>query len=160
MKNMSQKEKEIQEIFQHIQKIRQEQNVDSTRNELEPLDIIKNQTDKIAGELSEEDFSPEDVFEIVGTVTETQQELEEPVSKMSLNIGSAGVCDICGEKIIFEKNLAGLVVRDKFFACEICCQDASKVDLDTWTESKNAKPEDVRPIAFWLMQIKNKNRLI
>ena len=160
MKIMSRKEKEIQEIFQHIQRIRQEQNIDYTHNKLDPLDIIKNQTDKIAGELSEEDFSPEDVFEIVGPVLETQQELEEPVSKMSLSLGSAGVCDICGEKIIFEKNLAGLVVRDKFFACETCCQDASKADLDTWTESKNAKPEDVRPIAFWLMQIKDKNRLM
>ena len=160
MKIRSQKEKEIQEIFQHIKKIRHEQNVDSRLNELNPLEIIKSQTGKIAGELSEEDFGPEDVFEIVGPVIETQQESKGPVSKMSLNFGSVGICDICGEKIIFEKNLAGLVVNDKFFACETCCQDASKVDLDNWTESKNAKPENVRPIAFWLMQIKNKNRLM
>ena len=160
MVNMSQKQKDIQEIFQHIQKIQQEQGVDSTNSELEPVDIIKNQTGKIAGELSEEDFGPEDVFEIVGPVIETQQETQEPVSKMALDIGSAGLCDLCGEKIIFEKNLAGLVISDKFFACERCCKNSSKTDLDSWTESKGANPGDVRPVAFWLMQIKNKNRLI
>ena len=156
MVNISQKQKDIQEIFQHIQKIQQEQKFESTINEIEPVDLIKNQTGKIAGELSEEDFGPEDVFEIVGPVVET----EDSVSKMALNFGSAGICDICRERIIFEENLAGLVISEKFFACEKCCQNASKADLDTWTESKGVKPEDVRPIAFWLMQIKNKDRLI
>ena len=52
MENASQKQKDIQEIFQHIQKIQQEQGVDSTDNDLEPVDIIKNQTGNIAGELS------------------------------------------------------------------------------------------------------------
>jgi len=155
MENAPHKNKDIQEIFQHIQKIRQNQGIDSKNCELKPIDLIKNQTGNIAGELSEEDFGPEDVFEIVGPVVE-----EEPVSKMALNVGSADICDICGEKIIFEKNLAGLVINDKFFACEKCCQVTSKKNLDSWTESKNAKPEDVRPIAFWLMQIKNKDRLM
>ncbi len=158
MKDLSQKEKDLEEIFEHIQKIRQEPQ--STNSELEPVDIIKNSTGKVAGALTGEDISPEDIFEVVGPIDETQKDLEEPISKMTLGLGSAGVCDICGEKIVFEKNLAGLVVSDKFFACEKCCQDASKKNLDTWTESKNAKPEDVRPIAFWLMQLKNKNRLM
>ena len=156
MKGLSQKNKDIQEIFQHIKEIREEQGFNSIDNELEPVNIIKETSGKIAGELTEEDFGPEDVFEIVGPVVET----EEPVSKMTLAIGSAGTCDICGGKIIFEKNLAGLVISDKFFACEKCCINSSKADLDSWTESKNAKPEDVRPVAFWLMQIKNKNRLM
>jgi len=79
---------------------------------------------------------------------------------MTLDFGSAGVCDICNGKIVFEKNLAGLVINDKFFACEKCCQQATKNDLDKWVETKNAKTENVRPIAFWLMQIKNKNKLL
>ena len=155
MRDMSQKQKDIQEIFQHIQKIKQEDKL--TNKEIEPVNIIKETTGKVAGEISEEEFGPEDVFEIVGPFNETEQET---VSKMTLNLGSAGTCDLCGEKIIFEKNLAGLVVNETFFACEKCCKDSSKLDLDLWTESKNAKAEDVRPIAFWLMQIKNKNRLM
>lgn len=155
MKNLSQRQKDIQEIFQHIQEIKKDDN--SINKEMEPVDIIKETTGKIAGEISEDEFGPEDVFEIVGPFNETEQET---VSKMTLNIGSAGVCDICGEKIIFEKNLAGLVVNETFFACEKCCLSSSKTELDDWTESKNAKAEDVRPVAFWLMQIKNKNRLM
>ena len=73
MENRPQRREEIEEIFQHIKKIRQEQNIDSTNNDLDPLDIIKNQTGKIGGELSEEKISPEDIFEIVGPVVETQE---------------------------------------------------------------------------------------
>jgi hypothetical protein len=160
MKGLSQKEKDIQEIFHHVKKIREEQEFDSKDKKLESVDIIKYSADGIAGELSEDNFSDEDVFEIVEPVVETQDELEDPVSKMTLDFGSAGVCDICSGKIVFEKNLAGLVINDKFFACENCCQKATKNDLDSWVETKNAKTENVRPIAFWLMQIKNKNKLL
>ena len=156
-----QKNKELEEIFLHIKQLKEDNNLnDIQKEELEPIDIIMDKTNQIAGEIDIENISEDDVFEIVGPVTESEKQIEEPVSKMSAGFGSAAVCDLCGQKIVFEKNLAGLVINNSFFACEKCCQDASKKDLDAWTESKKANPEDVRPIAFWLMQLKNKNRLL
>ena len=51
------------------------------------------------------------------------------------------------------------MIHGKFFACEKCCREASKKDLDHWTESRMAKPTDVKPIALWLMQKENRTRL-
>jgi hypothetical protein len=51
------------------------------------------------------------------------------------------------------------VIHGKFFSCENCCQEVSKKDLHNWTESRMAKPTDVKPIALWLMQKENKARL-
>jgi len=73
---------------------------------------------------------------------------------------STGICDLCGHEMEFEKNLSGLVISDKFFACEECCKTASKEDLVSWTESKMVKPNDVRPIGLWTIQEKNKNKSI
>ena len=157
-----QKNKELEEIFLHIKQLKKEDNNenDLSEKELEPIDIIMDKSNQIAGEIDIETILEDDVFEIVGPVTEDEEQIEETFSKMKVGFGSASICDICGQKIVFEENLAGLVIDNSFFACEKCCQDASKKDLDAWTESKKANPEDVRPIAFWLMQLKNKNRLL
>jgi hypothetical protein len=157
---------DLEEIFSHIQKLRKEQNFsDELKQEkLEPLKIIKDSKKHIAGDLNIEDISSEDVFEIIGEIEKTPNENLISIGNLSTNIneepGSIGVCDICHKGMLFERNLAGLIIDNKFFACEKCCVDATKEDLDIWTHSKNAKPEDVRPIAFWLMEKENKTRLI
>jgi hypothetical protein len=159
-------DEELEEIFSHIEKLRKEQNSsdDLKQDELEPLKIIKENTNNIAGDLNIEDITSEDVFEIIGEIERTPNENLNSIGNLSTIIheepGSIGVCDICHKGMLFERNLAGLVIHSKFFACEKCCIDANKEDLDIWTHSKNAKPEDVRPIAFWLMEKENRTRLI
>lgn len=157
---------ELEEIFLHIEKLRKEQNSsdDLKQDELEPLKIIKENINHIAGDLNIEDIESGDVFEIVGEIEKTPNENLISIGNLSTIIyeepGSIGVCDICHKGMLFERNLAGLVIDNKFFACEKCCMDATKEELDIWTHSKNAKSEDVRPIAFWLMKKENRTRLI
>ena len=157
------KDKDLKEIFSHVKQIKlereQTENVD--KEEFEPVKTIQDNVGIIAGEI--DDTPPEDIFEIVETIDEFSEEkgefLEETVSKMKVDVNSPGICDMCGQKIHFEKNLSGLVINDKIFACEKCCQDASEDELNSWTESKMANPQDVRPIALWLMQEKNRTQL-
>jgi len=159
-------DEELQEIFSHVKQLRKEQ--DSTDNlkqeKLEALKIIKESKKHIAGDLNIEDIASEDVFEIIGEIEKTPNENLISIGNLSTTIdeepGSIGVCDICHKGMLFERNLAGLIIGNKFFACEKCCVDATKEKLDIWTHSKNAKPEDVRPIAFWLMEKENRTRLI
>ena len=154
-------DKELEEIFLHIEKIRKKQ---TPSDDFEPLKIIKESTNHIAGDLNIEYISSGDVFEIIGEVEETPNENLISTGNLSTTINeehsSIGICDICHKGMLFERNLAGLVIHNKFFACEKCCMDTTKDDLDIWTHSKNAKPEDVRPIAFWLMEKENRTRLI
>jgi len=125
----SQRNKDIDEIFLHIKKLKGEfcSNEDKSDN-----------------------ISPDDIFEIV--------DQDEPTSDISFK--NSGICDICGQDINFDENLSGLVLFDKFFACEDCCNDASNDVLNSWIETRNAKTEDVNPIALWLMNEKHKTRLI
>jgi hypothetical protein len=152
----SQRDTDLKEIFSHIEqlKLEREQVADFQKEELEPVEIIKDNGGITAGEL--DNIPPEDIFEIVRPADEFS---EKTVSKMKVDVNSAGTCDICRQKIDFEKNLSGLVIQDSFFACEKCCQDVSKDELNNWTESKMASPKDVKPIALWLMQEKNKTQL-
>jgi hypothetical protein len=162
----SQKEEDLEEIFSHIKELKkqQEQFNEGKEDNLEPINLIKESAEKIAGELDVEYITDEDLFEIVEPVEKiikTKKEIsEKPVVQIDDSIGSGGLCDICQTDFLFEKNLSGLVINGKFFACESCCQKASKDDLDHWTESKMAKPTDVKPIALWLMEHQNKTRLI
>jgi len=144
MEQESKKQKELKEIFLHIENLVDEKN----QNQLEPIDIIKNKTDIIAGE-----------NEITQISQDSDKDKNENFLTMKIDSDSIGTCDICKNKIMLEKNLSGLVIHGKFFACEKCCQDASKDDLTNWAETRIAKPEDVKPIALWLMQEKNKTRL-
>ena len=102
-------------------------------------------------------------FEIIDPIKEAvcgeNQDNSENISTIQLDDDTTGTCDMCGKQMIFEHNLSGLVIYGKFFACEKCCQDASKDELNNWTESKMASPKDVKPIALWLMQEKNKTQL-
>lgn len=154
--NRSQKDEELEEIFLHVKQLKEEQNQlqDVNQGDLEPIDIIKDNIGQTAGEIAIDEIFSEDVFEIIGPVDET---MVEPVTKMQGD--SSGVCDMCGKELVFEENLSGLVIYGKFFACEKCCQEASKDELNTWSVSKLAEAEDVHPIALWLMQEKDKNKL-
>ena len=159
-------DEELEEVFKHIQKLREKQNFsDEIKQETpDPLKIIQANTSNIAGDLNLDDIASGDVFQIISEVEKTPNEDLNSIGNLSTVLkeetGSIGVCDICHKGMIFERNLSGLVIHNKFFACEKCCVDATKKDLDSWTHSKNAKPEDVRPIAFWLMEKENKTRLI
>jgi myosin heavy subunit len=94
------------------------------------------------------------------SLSERMNQFQQDLNSLDLPDLSSGVCDICGEEIMLEKNLSGLVVGGNVFACEKCCTDSSKEDLSDWTKSKMKKPGDVRPIGLWLTQEKNKQRSI
>jgi len=148
----SHRAKDIEEIFLHIKKLKAEcgLTVEIKKEKLDDIEILRNNTEKITRETIPDNISPEDIFEIVDE--------DETVSKMSLK--TSGICDLCGQDIIFDENLSGLVLFNIFFACEECCKDASNDVLNSWIETRNAKAEDVKPIALWLMQEKHKTRLI
>ena len=160
----SKKDKDLQEIFSHVKqlKLEKEQTNEVKSNEIEPVEIDKHKTEINVGEI--DTISPDDLFEIVEPIEESadinEEILEDSVSKMNVRTDSIGTCDMCGQDIVFEKNLSGLVIKSRFFACENCCLSSSEEDLDSWTESKMANPEDVKPIALWLMQEKNKTQLV
>jgi hypothetical protein len=166
MKDKVQRDIDLEEIFSHVQRIKEEQItiVENRQVDLEPLEIIKEQTEVIAGDLNIYNIKPEDIFEIVEEIKQTPNEnlfsIGNLTKEIDEGIGSVGICDICHKGMLFERNLSGLVIQGKFFACEECCQDATKELLDFWAHSKNVKPEDIRPIAFWLMEKENKTRLV
>jgi len=56
--------------------------------------------------------------------------------------------------------LSGLVVSEKFFACEECCKNISKEGLTDWTKTGMVKHNDVRPMGLWAIQEKNKGKSI
>ena len=146
------RDKDIEEIFLHVKKLKAEcgSTKEIKKEKLDNNEILKNSTDKIVREIIPDNISPDDIFEIVDD--------NEPVSIMSKN--TSGICDLCGQEIIFDENLSGLVLFNRFFACEDCCKEASNEVLNSWIETRNAKTQDVKPIALWLMQEKNKTRLI
>ena len=148
---------ELDEIISHVEqlKAKQEKVEEDNKNDLEVIKKIQDNTGKIAGETSVEEISSKDVFEIVGT----NEILEERISKMNVDMSSSSVCDICGQEMVFEENLSGLTIHGKYFTCEKCCKDASKETLEGWVNYKQAKPEDMKPIALWIMQENNRTQL-
>ena len=144
--------KDLEEIFLHVKKLKAEfgSTGETKKEKSDNIDISRNNNEKISKEIIPENISPEDIFEIV--------EEDETVTKM--NLKTLGICDLCGQDISFDENLSGLVLFNRFFACEECCKDASNEVLNSWIETRNAKTEDVKPIALWLMQEKQKTRLI
>jgi hypothetical protein len=154
----SHKLKEINEIGMHVQEIISEmENQISKQEELNEITVIQENVGKTAGDLDISKIEAEDVFDVFERVDE--KEIDESVTKMTQAPSLVGFCDMCGQKISFEENLSGLVIFGKHFACEKCCQDASREDLEQWTINKMAKPDDAKPIAFWLMELKNKEKL-
>lgn len=144
--------KDLEEIFLHVKKLKAESGSagETKKEKSNNIDISRNNNEKISKEIIPENISPDDIFEIV--------EEDETVTKM--NLKTLGICDLCGQDISFDENLSGLVLFNRFFACEECCKDASNEVLNSWIETRNAKTEDVKPIALWLMQEKQKTRLI
>ena len=58
----SKKEKDLEEIFLHIQDIIEERNLD---NELKQIEILQENLKKTAGELDINNYSKDDIFEVV-----------------------------------------------------------------------------------------------
>jgi len=131
MKRESIVNQDLEEIFLHVKHLKDEQK-------------------------NSENIPPEDIFEIIEDTDNSYA--EEFVSK-KIGINHLVVCDICGNDVIPEENLAGLAILGRHFACERCCQEASKDKLNSWTESKMTKSGDVKPIVLWLMEQKNKSWL-
>ena len=152
----SQRNIDLKEIFSHIEqlKLERQQIEDIKKEDLKPIYIIKDNIGITAGKL--ENIPPEDIFKIVSLV---EEDSEEPITVMKADANSRGKCDICGKKIKFEKNLSGLIIHERYFACRKCCNKSSKEELNIWTELKKASPKEVKPIALWLMQEKNKTKL-
>jgi hypothetical protein len=166
MRDKTRRDVDLDEIFSHIQQIKEEQTMTNVteQEEVQPIQIIQDTTKKVAGELTIEDIESGDVFEILGEVEKTPNENLITIGNLPTmveeELSTVGICDICHQGILFERNLSGLVIHGRFFACETCCKDANKENLDIWANSRNAKPEDIKPIAFWLMEKDNKTRLI
>jgi len=147
MGKLSQRDKDLKEIFLHVNQIKSER-------ELEPVKIIQENVEMTAGEL--DNIPPEDIFEIVEVFEEFPEKIS---SKMKVDVDSVGTCDICSQEIVFEENLSGLVINGRFFSCEKCCKEASKDALNNWAKFRTSDPKEVKPIALWLMEEKNKTKL-
>lgn len=146
------RKKELDEIFLHVKKLKEENNFIEKINyeKFDNTKIFKENKMEFENEMILNNISFDDIFEIV--------EEKETVSKMGNK--NSGICDICGQDIIFDENLSGLILLNRYFACEECCKDATNKILNSWIETRNAKIDDIKPIAFWLMQEKHKKRLI
>ncbi len=157
MDEQNQKDSEIDEIFTHIKQLKAEQvnNVDINQDDFESIKTIKKDTGKIGEENKYKKIPPEDIFRIL----KPEDLARENLSVMKVDDRSSGICDICGRDIIFDDNLSGLTIRGEFFSCEKCCRDASKETLDGWVEYKMGKPNDIIPIALWLMKEKKRTEL-
>jgi len=146
------RDKDIQEIFLHVRKLKAEcgliEEVD--KEKLENIETIKKDNEKNFKKINQDDISSNNVDKAV--------DQNETLSKLSLK--TSGICDICGQNISFDENLSGLILLNRFFACEECCKDASNDILNSWIKTRNARNEDAIPIALWLMQKKHKTRLI
>jgi hypothetical protein len=162
----SQKNKDLEEISLHIQELKQQQEIFKERKDetVNQIEIISKSTGQFAENLNLENIQPKDVSGKIGYADESfQNEKEteiEKVTTMQTEPNSVVICDMCKTPMLFEKNLGGLVIHSKFFACEKCCQEASKNDLENWTESRIAKTNDVEIIGLWLMEKENRTKLI
>jgi hypothetical protein len=145
-------DKDMEEIFLHIKKLKEELNLidETNKDKIKYYEESQNNNEKITGKITPNNNSSENLFEIVDN--------EKTVSKMSIKTSS--ICDLCGQDIVVDENLSGLVLLNRFFACEECCKDATNDTLNSWIETRKAKSDDVKPIALWLMQEKHKTRLI
>jgi hypothetical protein len=154
----SRKEKDIDEIFSHVQKLKEEQNIlDKKTDEINAYDVIQDNIGVKAGEISEDDIDQNDLFEVIGPVEEETMDVEE--ERTSIMKNETGKCDFCGQTFVLEENLAGLIINSEFFACEKCCNNASRKDIEKWCNNRMKKEHDVKPIALWLMEQKNKTTL-
>jgi len=146
------RDEDIEEIFLHVKKLKAECGSveEISKEKIYEIEISKSDNEKITKGAISDNISPNDIFEVV----------DEDVIVSTMNLKTSGFCDICGQDIILNENLSGLILLNKFFACKDCCKDASNNVLNSWIETRNAKAEDVKPIALWLMQEKHKNRLV
>ena len=109
--------------------------------------------DKSNNELGRwEEVSKEDSFEIVRAAEDNI------ITTMDVNLYRRR-CDMCKKTINLKKNLSGLVVHNTHFLCEECCSSSSKKELNSWMQTKMAKPGDLKPVALWLMKEKNKTKM-
>lgn len=152
----------------------------------EPTDVehINNESSAMSHEVIDEEFTQIDVEPII-PLSEEQSDISETaeisnltntVEKNDLVVeeevfsrvttpdlsrwgeDSITTCDLCNSKIVLGKHLSGLVVEDKFFACEECCQTQPKMNLMNWTKSRMKSSNSVRPIGLWLTKEKTKDK--
>ena len=142
--------KVLEEIYLHVKKLKEDFGLTKEINKQKANVVMGNINEKIVKETISDNSPNDNLLKI--------EDLGKSFSKMNIKI--TGICDLCGQDIIFNENLSGLILQNKFFACEECCIAAKNELLDRWIKNRNAKTEDVKPIAFWLMQEKHKTRLI
>jgi len=130
------KDKDLKEIFLHVKKLKAEFGINKDVNK-EKLVNIKEIPDNFLN-----------------------KNVEHDESLVKNNLKSSNYCDICGQEFSLEKNLSGLVLLNKYFACGECCKHASNETLNSWIKTRNVKIQDAKPIALLVMQKKNKTRLI
>jgi hypothetical protein len=146
------RDKDIQEIFLHVKKLKAEYGLidEVDKEKLDNIETIKKDKEKNFKKTNKYNISSNNVVKTV--------DQNETLSKFSLK--TSCICDICGQNISLDENLSGLILLNRFFACEECCRDASNEILNSWIKTRNAKNEDAIPIALWLMQKNHKTQLI
>ncbi len=164
MKEIPNLDSDLEEIFLHIKKIKEEQgNFSNNGNKnLNPLELIRDNTGITNEESDFKEITDNDLFEIVKPsqdfIFNNRKLNEEDFSEINQK-NNSGICDLCSSVFIFEENPSGLVINEEFFVCEKCCKESTKEDLENWTKSKMISPNEVKPIALWLMEKNNKTRL-
>lgn len=164
MKELSDLERDLEEILLHVKKIKEEQdNFTNKNNEyITPLGIIKDKSSIMTEESDFMDNIDNDLFEIVKLSQKSIFDNEKLLDQDFLEINQKnirGICDLCSSSFIFEENPSGLVINEEFFACENCCKELSKEELENWTKSKMKSSNRLKPIALWLMEKNNKTKL-
>ena len=126
---------DLNEIYRHVQEIRKEKqsipwtaDLESTSSQQSPRNSQRTTMIIPTGEVS--------------------QELWDDLSRST--------CDLCHQEIILGKNLSGLVIGNRYFACESCCQHKPRQDIVEWTRSRMSTGHILRPIGLWLTEEKNK----
>jgi len=158
------KESELQEIFDHIKELVVEKTAKKSHNNTSETNLLSNKKD-IPAESTEKELRPVQVANEINennTIQVTDKSAPNTIPSLLQKISdipteeTITICDICNEEMLLGKNLAGLVMENKYFACETCCQTTSKEELKQWIQSKMLSTNTLRPIGLWLTQEKNK----
>ena len=122
---------DLDEIIQHIREITGEKVIDENLLDENRLDVTIDET-----------------RELQSSTIMIEKKSDVPWSWV---YDSLKTCDICKQEFALDRNLSGLVIAGKYFACEHCCQTLPKEELLEWTKSRMNKPSDVRSIGVWLV---------
>ncbi|MBN2368010.1 hypothetical protein JXC34_03250 [Candidatus Woesearchaeota archaeon] len=62
------------------------------------------------------------------------------------------ICDICKKDFSLDEHGMGLVIRDKYYACQDCCSALSKESLFIWTTSRMGTTRNFKQIFQWVWE--------